>query len=92
MRFLGEDFCLDIEVEGAPFGEIESVKAVFDLYAPVTGVVVEVNMAVANDPSLINTDCYGVGWMLKIQLASGAGLAHLMTKDQYDVQLASEGH
>ena len=49
-------------------------------------------MAVANDPSLINTDCYGVGWMLKIQLASGAGLAHLMTKDQYDVQLASEGH
>lgn len=77
---------------GAPFGEIESVKAVFDLYAPVTGTVLEVNTAVANDPSLINTDCYGVGWMLKIQLAPGAGLAHLMTKDQYDQQLASEAH
>jgi glycine cleavage system H protein len=68
------------------------VKAVFDLYAPATGEVVEVNSALSNDPSPINADCYGAGWMIKIQLAPGATLDHLMTKDQYDAQLASEGH
>ena len=67
---------------GKPFGEIESVKAVFDLYAPVTGTVAEVNAALATDPSPINADCYGAGWMLKIALAPGATLDHLMTKDK----------
>ena len=75
-----------------PFGEVESVKAVFDLYAPVTGEVVEVNPRVAGDPSAINADCYGTGWMLKIRPAPGAALDHLMTKAQYDAQIASEGH
>lgn len=75
-----------------PFGEIESVKAVFDLYAPVTGTVVEVNAGLATDPSPINADCYGAGWMLKIKPAAGATLDHLMNKAQYDAQLASEGH
>src|SRR3954467_14554785 len=59
---------------GKPFGEIESVKAVFDLYAPVTGEVVEVHDALAADPSPINADCYGAGWMLKIKPAAGATL------------------
>jgi len=77
---------------GKPFGEIESVKAVFDLYAPVTGTVAEVNTGLAADPSPINADCYGAGWMLKIALAPGATLDHLMAKDRYDAQLASEGH
>jgi glycine cleavage system H protein len=77
---------------GKPFGEIESVKAVFDLYAPVTGEVAEVHDALAADPSPINADCYGAGWMLKIRPAAGATLDHLMTKAQYDKQLAEEGH
>jgi glycine cleavage system H protein len=77
---------------GKPFGEIESVKAVFDLYAPVTGEVAAVNDALASDPSPINADCYGAGWMLKIKPAAGATLDHLMTKAQYDAQLAAEGH
>lgn len=77
---------------GKPFGEVESVKAVFDLYAPVTGEIVEVNAAVAADPSLINADCYGKGWMIKIKPAPGATLDHLMDKAAYDEQLASEGH
>lgn len=77
---------------GKPFGEIESVKAVFDLNAPVTGTVVEVNTRLASDPSAINLDCYSPGWMIKIQLADGAALDHLMTKTQYDAQLAEEGH
>ena len=76
---------------GAPFGEIESVKAVFDLNAPMTGTVAEVNAAVAKDPSLINQDPYGKGWMIRIKLAPGAKLDHLLGLQQYEKQLA-EGH
>ena len=76
---------------GAPFGEIESVKAVFDLNAPMTGTVAEVNEAVAKDPSLINQDPYGKGWMVKIKLGSGATGGHLLDLQQYEKQLA-EGH
>jgi glycine cleavage system H protein len=77
---------------GKPFGEIESVKAVFDLNAPVSGTVAEVNAKLAQDPSAINLDCYDVGWMIKIRLAPGATLDHLRTKPQYDALLAQEGH
>ncbi|MBO0701169.1 MAG: glycine cleavage system protein GcvH, partial [Zavarzinella sp.] len=59
---------------GQPFGEIESVKAVFDLNAPVTGTVAERNAAAEKDPALINQDPYGKGWMIKIKLAPGAKL------------------
>lgn len=77
---------------GKPFGEIESVKAVFDLNAPVNGSVTEVNSKLAADPSAINLDCYGPGWMIKVKLAAGATLDHLKTKAQYDAQLAEEAH
>jgi len=77
---------------GVPFGEIESVKAVFDLYAPCSGTVVEVNAPLALDPSPINVDCFTLGWMIRIQLAPGAGLEHLKTKADYDAQLAEEAH
>ena len=77
---------------GKPFGEIESVKAVFDLNAPVSGTVVEVNAKLAADPSAINLDCYGPGWMVKIKLADGATLDHLMDQARYDAQLAEEAH
>jgi glycine cleavage system H protein len=77
---------------GKPFGEIESVKAVFDLNAPVSGEVVEVNTAVAADPGLINQDPYGKGWMIKIKVAAGTTLAHLMDLAQYQKQLAEEAH
>ncbi len=75
-----------------PCGEIESVKAVFDLYAPVTGTIVEVNPTVEKDPSIINADPYGKGWMFKICLAEGANLDHLMNLEAYQQQIASEGH
>src|SRR5262245_28896150 len=77
---------------GQPFGEIESVKAVFDLNAPVDGEVSEVNTELEKDQSPINADPYGKGWMIKIRLAPGAGLDHLKTYDQYQQQLAAEGH
>ena len=77
---------------GVVFGEIESVKAVFDLYAPVTGEVAAVNTPLATDPAPINADCFGAGWMLKVKLAPGATLDHLMTKAEYDTQLAADSH
>lgn len=76
---------------GQPFGEIESVKAVFDLNAPMTGTVLEKNEAVEKDPSLINQDPYGKGWMIKIKVTSGAKTDHLLDLQQYEKQLA-EGH
>ena len=82
----------DAVTAGKPFGEIESVKAVFDLYAPVSGTVTEINSKLAAEPSAINLDCYGPGWMVKVKLDKGATLDHLMTKPQYDAQLAEEGH
>lgn len=75
-----------------PFGEIESVKAVSDLNAPVSGEVVEVNKAVADDPSLVAADPYGKGWLIKIKMAAGANVAQLLTPEQYEKQIASQGH
>jgi len=77
---------------GDSFGEIESVKSVNDLYAPVSGEVLEVNDALDADPSLVSKDPYGKGWLVKIKLDEGAGLDHLMTLEQYKKQIASEEH
>lgn len=72
------------------FGEIESVKAVSDLYSPVNGEVIEVNKKLENDPSIISKDPYGEGWMVKIKIEEGENLDHLMTYDQYQKQIAEE--
>ena len=77
---------------GDGFGEIESVKSVNDLYAPVTGEVIAVNDKLENDPSLVSKDPYGQGWLVKIKLDAGATLDHLLTADQYKQQTAAEGH
>jgi glycine cleavage system H protein len=77
---------------GEPFGEVESVKSVNDLYAPVGGQVFEVNAAVVANPSLVTEDPYGKGWMAKIKVAPGTTLDKLMTLEQYEKQIASEGH
>jgi len=74
------------------FGVIESVKAVSDLYAPVNGDVLEVNKNVANDPAHVAADPYGKGWLIKIKMAPGATEDHLLTAEQYEQQIASQGH
>jgi glycine cleavage system H protein len=74
------------------FGEIESVKAVSDLYAPVDGEVVEINEKLLDDPTRITNDPYGKGWMVKIKVEPGTMLDHLMTLEQYEKQIASEEH
>ena len=66
-----------------PFGVVESVKAVSDLYAPVSGTVAEVNPVLAERPELINQDPYGDGWMLVVELSNPAELQELMSADEY---------
>lgn len=66
-----------------PFGVVESVKVVSDLYAPVSGAVVEINAALATSPEVVNTDPYGQGWMILIKPHDLAELEKLMTAEQY---------
>jgi glycine cleavage system H protein len=82
----------DPAMQGESFGEIESVKAVSDLYSPVEGDIIEVNKKLENDPTLVSQDPYGKGWVMKVKVAPGTTLDHLMTLEQYEKQIASEGH
>ncbi len=65
------------------FGTIEAVKAVSDLYCPVQGEIVAVNEALEDDPSLVNSDPYGEGWMVRLKVANPAELDDLLTADGY---------
>ena len=77
---------------GEEVGVIESVKSTSPLYAPVSGEVVAVNDTLPDHLERLQGDPYEVGWMYKVRLAPGATLDHLLTKTQYDAQIASEGH
>jgi glycine cleavage system H protein len=74
------------------FGVVESVKAVSDLYCPVTGEVVEVNANLETKPELVNKDCYGAGWMIVVTLANPKELDGLMDVKAYEAYLTAEGH
>ncbi len=77
---------------GDEFGEIESVKAVSGLYAPVGGAVTAVNQKIVADPASISADPYGAGWIIKLKLAPGTTLDRLLTPEQYEKQIASQAH
>lgn len=68
----------------ATFGVVESVKAVSDLYAPVSGEVVEVNGDLAGKPELVNNDPFGGGWMIRVRVADAAQVAGLLDADAYE--------
>jgi glycine cleavage system H protein len=69
---------------GEPCGEVESTKSVSDIYAPVTGEVTEVNSDVDEDPGLVNSDPYGAGWLMRVQLDADEGEpSGLLTADEY---------
>ena len=68
---------------GDPFGTIEAVKAVSELYAPVSGTVTEVNTRLADEANLVNQDCYGAGWMIKIKIANAAEANALLNSKDY---------
>lgn len=71
-------------------GEIESVKAVSDLYSPISGQVLERNEELINNPELINENSYESGWMLKIQISNPSELDNLMSSNQYETFLTSQ--
>jgi glycine cleavage system H protein len=69
---------------GEPCGEVESTKSVSDIYSPVTGEVTDVNSDVDEDPGLVNSDPYGAGWLMKVQLDADEGEpTGLLTADEY---------
>jgi glycine cleavage system H protein len=70
------------------FGTIEAVKAVSDLYCPLKGEVVDVNAELDDDPSLVNSDPYGAGWMIRLKLANPDDLEGLLRADGYAEHIA----
>jgi glycine cleavage system H protein len=76
---------------GEPFGEVESTKSVSDVFAPVTGTVVETNAVLTDMPNLVNEDPYGDGWMILVEPADPSAIEGLMEANAYREFTASEG-
>ena len=72
------------------FGEIESVKAVSELFAPVSGEVTEANDGLADSPESVNDDPYGDGWLVKLRLSDPAELDQLLSVDEYEAFIEAE--
>ena len=74
---------------GQPFGEVESTKSVSDLYAPLSGTIVERNESLESSPELVNSDPYGEGWMVVIEVDDTAAVDSLMSAEDYEKLTAS---
>ena len=74
--------------QSAVFGVVESVKAVSDLFAPVSGVVLEANAALAGQPELVNSESYGAGWMVRLTVTDSAEFEELLDAAAYDALIA----
>jgi len=87
---LGNIVYLDLPAPGTQveqfkkMGEVESVKAVSDIFAPVSGQVLEVNQTAIDAPNLVNEDPYGAGWLVRLELSQPSELDALMNSDEYD--------
>lgn len=77
---------------GETFGEVESVKAVSDLYAPLTGEVTAVNDALVDDLSLLSSDPFGKGWMIKIKVTDDSNASELLDASAYEAHCEAEAH
>jgi glycine cleavage system H protein len=92
---LGDIVFLDLPTPGTlvkqfeKMGEIESVKAVTDLFSPASGKVVEINTEAVDKPELVNEDPYGVGWLVRLELSKPSELDALMSNDVYDKYVES---
>ena len=75
--------------QARPFGVVESVKAVSDLFAPISGEVVAINAALAAGPELVNSDPYGDGWMIKVKVTDASQLDDLLDGEAYDALVAA---
>ena len=95
---LGDIVYVELPEEGTvtkrdePFGVVESVKAVSDLFAPLSGEVVEVNAELPKKPEVVNADPYGKGWMIVIKLANAKEWEGLMPAGDYEKLIAAAGH
>ncbi len=93
---LGDITYLDLPEPGrllqfdAQFGEIESVKAVSELFSPVSGTVTEINSSIIDHTEVVNEDPFGQGWLIKVELSDSSELAQLMTAEDY-VKFAEAG-
>jgi glycine cleavage system H protein len=93
-RELGDIVYVDIDSIGkdlaaeAVFGTVEAVKTVSDLFLPLAGKVLEVNPALNNAPELVNTDPYGEGWMVKMEIANAGDADGLMTAEAYTASVS----
>ena len=76
--------------QGKTIGSVESVKAVSDIYTPVSGEVVQVNGALAESPEILNRDPYGSGWLVKIKLSEPGEAAKLLTAAEYQAFVGTE--
>jgi glycine cleavage system H protein len=76
---------------GAGCAVVESVKAASDVYSPIAGTVTEGNPALATAPELLNNDCYGQGWMFRLQPSDAAALGDLLDPAAYEATLAASG-
>lgn len=67
-----------------PFGSVESVKAVSEVFTPVAGVVVKINEALADEPETVNSDPYGAGWMIRLKMSNPGEVDSLLTAAEYE--------
>jgi glycine cleavage system H protein len=77
-------------VKDDPFGAVESVKAVSDIYAPVSGTVLEINDVLPDSPETINDDPYGDGWMIRVEMNDKDDLKDLMSAEEYAEYVAQQ--
>ena len=77
---------------GETFGEVESVKAVSDLYAPLAGEITESNSAVPDDPAVLSDDPFGKGWLIRLRIADASALDNLLDRAAYQKHCESEAH
>ncbi|MBI2981964.1 MAG: glycine cleavage system protein GcvH, partial [Deltaproteobacteria bacterium] len=93
---LGEVVFIELPDEGEEitkddsFGVVESVKSVSDIYAPVSGRIVEVNDPLLDNPETLNEEPYGEGWLIKVEVANPAEVEELLTSDRYQSYIKEE--
>ena len=73
-----------------PFGVVESVKSVSDCLSPVTGKVIDINESLKENPAIINEDCYGEGWMIKVEISNLKDTAKLLKSAEYEAFVQEE--
>ncbi len=81
--FVDVDSVDDDLAAGDVFGSVEAVKTVSDLFLPISGKVAEFNESLEDEPELLNSDPYGKGWIIKVEIADGADLSELLTAEDY---------